>query len=145
MKDFEVPVRDAEKVQQATERKSSQIMELLGMKGKLTQSGALPSPCSEDGSESGTLQAYHPWSVYGVPNEELTSAMGRLRERLPKNGWRIIKEGPDGTASKAPQIVADSTDKEFSADIRLSVEPAGSDKTSLIEVTVVSACFRKQK
>ena len=68
--------------------------------------------------------------------------MDRLRKQLPAKGWKIVKDGPDKSQAKLPQIVANSPDGHMSADLRLWIEPAGSKRSSMIEVTVVSDCFR---
>ncbi|MEU6590326.1 hypothetical protein ABZ923_14095 [Streptomyces sp. NPDC046881] len=135
-------VRDERAVKQSVERASSEILDILAVKGKVTQSGAVATPCSSYPEGSEVHRMRHPWSVYGVPGDDLEKAMDRLRTQLPAKGWKIVKDGPDKSRAKLPQIVANSSDGRLSADLRLWREPAGSERSSMIEVTVVSDCFR---
>lgn len=68
--------------------------------------------------------------------------MDRLRTELPKAGWKIVKDGVDGTSAKSPQIVAESKGNGFAADIRLKDRRKYSGAPSLIMITVESACYR---
>ncbi|MER6598731.1 hypothetical protein [Streptomyces parvus] len=131
----DAPVRTSSEVQDEVEKVSSSILEILSLKAKITQAGAMISPCKE-----GTYRAHHPWGLYGPSVKELGDAMGRLRSQLPKKGWKIVKDGPDGSQAKSPQIVADSTDGKFSVDARF--HDRRSDDPAQLEITVQSACFR---
>ena len=139
-----VGVREERAVKQSVERASSQILDILAVKGKVTRSGAVSTPCTAypEGDEVHRLR--HPWSVYGVPGADLEQAMDRVRAQLPAKGWKLVKDGPDKSRAKLPQIVADSADGHLSADLRLWLEPADSKRSSMIEVTVVSDCFRSR-
>ncbi|MFJ4522385.1 hypothetical protein ACIP4Y_15780 [Streptomyces sp. NPDC088810] len=137
-------IRDERAVKQSVERASSEILDILAVKGKVTRSGAVAAPCSSYPEESEVHRMRHPWSVYGVPGDDLERAMDRLRKQLPAKGWKIVKDGPDKSRAKLPQIVANSSDGHLSADLRLWREPADSERSSMIEVTVVSDCFRSE-
>ncbi|MFI6701746.1 hypothetical protein ACIBJC_22740 [Streptomyces sp. NPDC050509] len=142
MNDANTPERDGKQVQKGTENASSQILDMMDLKGKVTESGALILRCSDYSPEDEVYRARHPWSLRNIPIEEMKNAMDRLREELSKNGWNIVKDGPDDTVGKAPQIVANSKNGEFSADIRLLDNRKYGDDPSLIEVTVVSKCYK---
>ncbi|PSK72369.1 hypothetical protein C6W96_12140 [Streptomyces sp. CS149] len=131
----DAPVRTSSEVQDEVEKVSSSILEILSLKAKITEAGAMISPCKE-----GTYRAHHPWGLSGPSAKELGDAMGRLRSQLSKKGWKIVKDGPDGSQVKSPQIVADSTDGKFSVDARF--HDRRSDDPAQLEVTVQSACFR---
>ncbi|MFB8138346.1 hypothetical protein [Streptomyces parvus] len=133
--DADVPVRSNSEVQDEAEEISSSILEILSLKAKVTESGAMISPCEE-----GDYRAHHPWGVYGPAAKDLVEAMDRLRSQLPKKGWKIVKDGPDDSQAKSPQIVADSTDGEFSVDVRF--HDRQNDDPAQLEVAVQSACFR---
>ncbi|MEU2441388.1 hypothetical protein ACFY9A_30765 [Streptomyces rubradiris] len=137
-------VRDERAVKQSVERASSEILDILAVKGEVTQSGAVATPCTSYPEEDEVHRMRHPWSVYGVPGDDLEKAMDRLRAQLPAKGWKIVKDGPDKSRAKLPQIVANSSDGRLSADLRLWREPADSKRSSMIEVTVVSDCFRSK-
>ncbi|WP_256726171.1 hypothetical protein [Streptomyces sp. MNU77] len=133
----DAPVRASSEVQDEVEKVSGSILEILSLKAKMTEAGAMISPC-----EGGVYRAHHPWGVYGPPAKDLEAAMGRLRSRLPEKGWKIVKDGPDDSQAKSPQIVADSADGRFSVDARFHGRQ--SDDPAQLEVTVQSACFRPE-
>ncbi|WP_239110102.1 hypothetical protein [Streptomyces anulatus] len=133
----DAPVRASSEVQDEVEKVSGSILEILSLKAKMTEAGAMISPC-----EGGVYRAHHPWGVYGPPAKDLEEAMGRLRSRLPEKGWKIVKDGPDDSQAKSPQIVADSADGRFSVDARFHGKQ--SDDPAQLEVTVQSACFRPE-
>ncbi|MDJ1643216.1 hypothetical protein [Streptomyces pakalii] len=133
----DAPVRASSEVQDEVEKVSSSILEILSLKAKMTEAGAMISPC-----EDGAYRARHPWGVYGPPAKDLGEAMDRLRSQLPTKGWKIVKDGPDDSQAKSPQIVADSTDGKFSVDARF--HDRRSDDPAQLEVTVQSACFRPE-
>lgn len=143
--DKKVEVRNEQATKKNVENASSEILDIMALKGKLTQSGALSTPCPSYASEDKVHRMRHPWSIYGVSGQDLEQALNRVRKELPTKGWKIIKDGPDKSQAKLPQIVANSPDGHMSADIRLWVEPAGSKRSSMIEVTVVSDCFRSDE
>ena len=134
-------VRDSDEVGRETEKKSSEILEILNLKGKVTEPGAGSVSCSDSSAEN-TYRARHPWSIYDVPVEEMKKAMDRLRKDLPEKGWKIVKDGHDDSQAQSPQIIANSSKGRFSVDIRLQDRRTRSDDPSIIEVTVVSGCYR---
>ncbi|MEU7469407.1 hypothetical protein AB0A94_12840 [Streptomyces sp. NPDC044984] len=137
-------VRDGEVVKTEVEQASSRILEIMALKGKVTDAGAMTVRCTDYESDEEVYRARHPWSVYQVPVTAMAEAMDRLRDRLPRDGWEIVKDGVDDSPAKTPQIVAESKGKEYSVDLRLLDESKYGDASSLIEVTVVSACYRSK-
>ncbi|GGW11892.1 hypothetical protein GCM10010264_47360 [Streptomyces globisporus] len=133
----DTPVRASSEMQDEVEKVSSSILEILSLKAKMTEAGAMISPCGD-----GAYRARHPWGVYGPPAKDLGEAMDRLRSQLSTRGWIIIKDGPDDSQAKSPQIVADSADGKFSVDARF--HDRRSDDPAQLEVTVQSACFRPE-
>lgn len=140
--DKKVAVRDDRAVQEKVELASSEILDIIGTKGKVTESGARPIHCSDYAPEDGVHRMRHPWSIYDASEKDLKEAMERLREQLPTKGWKIVTDGPDKSQAQLPQIVANSPDGHTSADIRLWIEAPQSKRSSMIEATVVSDCFR---
>ncbi|MFC0599712.1 hypothetical protein [Streptomyces palmae] len=139
-------IRSVRDMSQETQKVSSGILDILSLKkGKVTEPGPGTLPCSGYSGGEEVRRMHHPWSVYDVPVEDLYEAMDRLRSELPKNGWKIIKDEPDRSRAKTPQIVANYTRGNFSADIRLLDQRKYRDKESLIMVTVVSDCFRSNE
>ncbi|MGW6310518.1 hypothetical protein ACWFRQ_32990 [Streptomyces niveus] len=135
-------VRESETVQDEVEKTSSRILEMMALKGKVTNTGAMVSRCSGYESEEEVYRARQPWSVYDLPVPELEKAMDRLRSELPKAGWKIVKDGVDNSVGKSPQIVAESKGRKFAVDIRLMDERKYGDDPSLIMVAVESACYK---
>ncbi|WNI32641.1 hypothetical protein [Streptomyces sp. ITFR-6] len=136
--------RDSDTVKTDTERTSSRILEILDVKGKVTETGAMTSPCSDYDSAEKIYRARHPWSIYKAPFADMKKGMDRLRVELPKDGWKIVKDGMDGTQGNSPQIIAESKGREFAVDVRLHKEVKAEDSPPLLEVTVESACYRSK-
>lgn len=144
MDESDVVRRDNDKMQAQVEKRSSQILDIISLEGKVTESGAAVAPCSDYPSEDNVHRIRHPWSLYGVPVAKMQEAMDRLRNKLPQHGWKIVKDGTDSSRARSPQIVANSTDGAFSVDIKLWAEPKSSEHKSLIVVTVVSTCYKSR-
>lgn len=135
-------VRDGEAVKTQVEQASSRILEIMELKGKVTDTGAMTVRCADYDPGEEVYRARHPWSVYQVPVSDMEKAMDRLRDGLPKKGWKIVKDGVDDSPAKSPQIVAESKGQEYAVDVRLLDERKYGDDPSFIEVTVQSACYR---
>ncbi|MBU6535086.1 hypothetical protein ACFUIW_37435 [Streptomyces sp. NPDC057245] len=134
--------RDGEVVKKQVERASSQILEIMALKGRVTDTGAVTIRCAGYDSNEEVYRARHPWSVYQVPVPDMEKAMERLRDELPVKGWKVVKDGVDDSPAKSPQIVAESKGEEYAVDVRLLDERKYGDDPSLIEVTVQSSCYR---
>ncbi|WP_330451976.1 MULTISPECIES: hypothetical protein [unclassified Streptomyces] len=124
------------------EQASSRILEIINVKGKATEPGALTMPCSDDDHQEEPYYAYHPWSLYKAPFAELEKGMNRLRTGLPKDGWKITKDGMDGTIGNSPQLVAESEERQVMVDIRLDKEVKSEKAPAMLRVTVQSRCYR---
>lgn len=144
MKDADVATRSSDKVREETNQASSRILEIINLKGKITEPGAMTQRCSDYAPEENIYRASHPWSMYDVPIADMEEAMERLRRDFPKGGWKIVKDGPDSSQGKSPQIIADSVNGEFSADIRLHHSSEQPNQKPLLEVTVASSCYRSK-
>ncbi|WP_234421919.1 hypothetical protein [Streptomyces sp. CB00316] len=70
--------------------------------------------------------------------------MERLRRELPKDGWEIVKDGPDSSTAKSPQLVAESAGREFAVDVRLHRTSKVGNAPDLPEVTAESVCYRAE-
>lgn len=121
---------------------SSQILNMIGIKGgKVTEPGPGVSPCDEDPEH--LYRTLHPWSVYQVSEDELKQGFQRLREALPKNDWKIVEYGPNKSKDKTLEMTADYQKERFSVNAELHISTASAkEKTPLILINVVSACFR---
>ncbi|QNE75265.1 hypothetical protein F0344_12170 [Streptomyces finlayi] len=126
---------------------SSQIFDMIGIKeAETTKPGAGVSPCEEDPEH--LFSSRHPWSLYGVSDERLTEGFARLKENLPKYGWKIVEYGPNNSPAKTLELTADSEKEHYSvnAELRVATDPAqnhpSATRKSSIQVRVVSGCFR---
>ncbi|PZT74451.1 MULTISPECIES: hypothetical protein [unclassified Streptomyces] len=123
------------------EQASSRILEIIDVKGKATEPGAMTSPCSDDYRQEDPYHALHLWSLYKAPYAELEKGMDRLRDELPKDGWKITKDGRDGTVGNSPQLIAESEARGVKADIRLDKEVKAEKAPAMLRVTVQSRCY----
>ncbi|MFF8099642.1 hypothetical protein ACF07S_07665 [Streptomyces sp. NPDC016640] len=126
------------------EQASSRIGEIAALQGEVTDTGAMTVRCTNYDSEENVYRVRHPWSFHQVPLAAMEEAMERLRTGLPEEGWKIVKDGVDDSPAQSPQIVAESEGQEYAVDLRLLDERKYGDDPSLIEVTVVSACYRSK-
>ncbi|MEU6879410.1 hypothetical protein [Streptomyces sp. NPDC046712] len=134
--------RDSAQMREGTQRTSSQVLDMIGLKGKVTEGGPQPLPCDSYGD--GVEQMDHPWSIYDLPYEELEQAYNRMRTTLPAKGWKVTQDGPDESAAKTPTLRADSPDGDYAVQLQLMDErknPTAKTK-ALIAVSVVSRCFQ---
>jgi hypothetical protein len=136
--------REVEAAREDAKSVSSQLLNVLGLSGKVTEPGPGVSPC-EDSSSDTRFTIKHPWSVYDVPVPDMEAAMERLRDGLPERGWEIVSYGPDKSPARNLRLIADYEhgDKQFSVNVRL-LDERGKDngQTSMINVSLVSACFQ---
>ncbi|WP_171110005.1 MULTISPECIES: hypothetical protein [unclassified Streptomyces] len=122
---------------------SSEIHDMIGIrKGEVTKRGPGVSTCEDDPEH--LYKTRHPWSLYGVPEEDLKQGFQRLRDALPKNGWKIVDYGPNSSKAKSLELTADSETEPYSVNAVLIVSTPTNpnEKQPLLAVTVVSGCFR---
>ncbi|MFF4602706.1 hypothetical protein ACFY12_08130 [Streptomyces sp. NPDC001339] len=122
---------------------SSNLFDAIGLQGRISQPGPGVSQCGDKGPAK-FYTIHHPWSLSGVSVEDMKQAMARLKENLPKNDWKIVSYGPDKSPSKSLELIADSTKRKFSVNIRLldRTQRASSNAPSMIYVDLTSACFQ---
>lgn len=137
-------VRDSAQMLTGAQRTSSQVLDMIGLKGKVTDGPPLPLPCEGYEPEGKVERVDHPWSIYDLPYEELEQAYTRMRTTLPAKGWKVTQDGPDETAAKTPTLRADAPDGDYAVELQLMENrkhPTAKTK-ALIAVTVVSRCFQ---
>ncbi|MBU7596594.1 hypothetical protein JGS22_002810 [Streptomyces sp. P38-E01] len=121
---------------------SSQILEWTKLTGKTTEGPAAVSPCYE--SEKSKEEYYvvrHRWSIYQLTAGSFSEGMENLRRELPKNHWKITRDGPVDSISKQPQILAEHTRSNHTLVIEWHwKEPDPKDE--LIYVAVDSRCMK---
>ncbi|MFQ6146236.1 hypothetical protein ACLMNJ_24700 [Streptomyces seoulensis] len=123
---------------------SSQILDMIGIKdGKVTEGGAGVSLCDDDPDHLYRMR--HPWSIYEVAPDKLEAGFQRLREILPKNGWKVVAYGRDTSANKNLELTADSEKDPFSVNASLRITGASGNQQPMLQIRVVSGCFRAPK
>ncbi|WP_260988182.1 hypothetical protein [Streptomyces sp. CFMR 7] len=137
-----VGTRSVDEVDAETKQISSQILDIIAVKGVTSKSGPGVSTC--DGAERGKLFLMrHPWSLTGASDAELAKAMTRLKEDLPKHGWKIVGYGPNSSKAKSLELTADHIEKKFAVKVELWEKNSGGDSNEpTLLVNVVSACYR---
>ncbi|MFC8725064.1 hypothetical protein [Streptomyces bacillaris] len=137
-----VGTRSVDEVDAETKQISSQILDIIAVKGVTSKSGPGVSTC--DGAERGKLFLMrHPWSLTGASDAELAKAMTRLKEDLPKHGWKIVGYGPNSSKAKSLELTADHIEKKFAVKVELWEKNSGGDSNEpTLLVNVVSACYQ---
>ncbi|MFG3011815.1 hypothetical protein ACGFZB_15380 [Streptomyces cinerochromogenes] len=121
----------------AVEAVSSGIYDLIGVKGKTSDSRATVTECS--GKDPDTyFRVLHPWSFTPASPGDLDAAMQRLREALPKHGWKIVEYGPDTSKNKNMRLTADNDAEKASVHIIQMAK----DNPPMLSVDVISGCYQ---
>ncbi|MEU6403584.1 hypothetical protein [Streptomyces sp. NPDC046985] len=139
----EHPVLGVDEARAKAKGVSSSLYEMLGMPAaKVTQPGPGVTSCDEDPGH--LYKTAHPWSVYGVSEDALKAGFERLREELPKKGWRIVDYGHEKSEAKSLFLTADSERDRFSVNAVLMVSTPTNphEKDPLLMLNVVSGCWR---
>ncbi|MGW1293483.1 hypothetical protein [Streptomyces sp. NPDC002533] len=125
------------KAAQTVKKVSSELYDLIDIKGKASNSGAGVTGCGSKDPEK-YFQIFHPWSFTPESPEKLSSVMERLKEELPKHGWKVVEYGPDGSKNKNVRLAADNDEKKHGVKI-WHYAKRNPPKLSLM---VVSGCYR---
>lgn len=121
----------------AMEKVSSGIYDLIGVKGKTSNSRPGVMDCS--GKDTKTyFRIFHPWSFYPTSSSDLDTAMERLKTELPKQGWEIVEYGPDTSKNKNINLTADNDKKKVSVKI---IKMAKEDPP-MLSLDLVSGCYK---
>lgn len=136
----EVPfagTRTSSEAADETESVSSEIYDLLGIRGKASETRPGVMECGGRDRES-SFRIFHPWSFYPASPGELGGVMGRLRKELPEHGWKVVEFGPDTSKNKNLNLTADHDAKKFGVNIVYYAK----DKRPHLGVHVVSGCYQ---
>lgn len=137
-----VGTRSIDDVDAETKKISSQVLDIIAVKGEASESGPGVTTC--EGEERGKLFIMrHPWSLTGSSDDELMQAMTRLKEELPKKGWKIINYGRNNSRAKSLELTADHNEKQFAVNVEFWEKNSGGDTNPpTLVVNVVSACYQ---
>ncbi|GAA5050897.1 hypothetical protein [Streptomyces similanensis] len=116
---------------------SSGLYDLIGVKGKTSDSRATVTECP--GKDPDTyFRILHPWSFTPASPDDLGTAMRRLKAALPGHGWKIVEYGPDTSRNKNLRLTADNDAKKAS----VHVIQMAKDNPPMLSVDVISGCYQ---
>ncbi|CAL9289111.1 hypothetical protein [Streptomyces sp. SudanB25_2051] len=134
------PVRmDPDQARTKARGVSSRLLAMTGVKGKVTEPGPGVSRCYEYGDD--LFSTSHPWSVYGLTDDQVDTGMRNLRKALDENGWKITKDGKAPSENQDPEIYAENRNEQFT--LHVTAYKDGGAQT-MLHFKVVSACFRAE-
>ncbi|MFF6878460.1 hypothetical protein ACFY9S_24560 [Streptomyces sp. NPDC012474] len=122
---------------QEAEKASSELYNLIGLKGKASDTGPGVKECGKKDPEK-YFQIFHSWSFTPTSPQQLESAMERLKANLPKHGWKVVDYGPDTSRNKNLNLTADNDTKKFSVNITYRAK----DNSPHLNFFVVSGCYQ---
>ncbi|GLF97561.1 hypothetical protein [Streptomyces yaizuensis] len=122
----------------ATKQVSSEILDLVGVKGDATEPGPRVSECGGDRDRETYYQMRHPWSLVPAPGQRLDGVMERLRDELPKHGWKIVQFERDNSRNQNFRLTADHDDRKFS----VRVVHLAKNEPPQLSITIVSGCYQ---
>lgn len=121
-----------------TKSVSSEILEMIHIKGKASEEGPGVSSCGAEKDDEIFFRMRHPWSFTPKDSGQLSAAMKHLKEELPKKGWKVVEYAPDKSPNKNLSLTADNDKKKFS----VNIVHYGKDDPPYIGVTVISGCYQ---
>ncbi|MFG2475387.1 hypothetical protein [Streptomyces fagopyri] len=116
---------------------SSELYNLIDIKGKATDTGPGVKECGKKDAEK-YFQIFHSWSFTPASSEELGGVMDQLKVKLPKHGWEVVEYGPDSSRNKNLSLTADNDTKKFSVNITYQAK----DNPPNLNFFVVSGCYQ---
>ncbi|MEU3446918.1 hypothetical protein AB0H29_06770 [Streptomyces thermolilacinus] len=136
----EVPFAGASTSRNAADRAekvSSEIYDLIGLKGKASNVRPGVMDCSKR-DRGKYFRVFHPWTFTPASGGDLQGVMERLRGDLVKKGWKIVRYGPDSSRNKNLSLTADHDEKKVSVEITYNAEENPAD----FSVFLVSGCYQ---
>ncbi|MFE4367495.1 hypothetical protein ACFRMN_04425 [Streptomyces sp. NPDC056835] len=116
---------------------SSEIYDLIGIEGKASNTGAGVTECGGKDPEK-YFQVFHPWTFTPASADQLDGVMARLKEELPKHGWKVVDYGPDTSKNKNLSLTADNDAKKYS----VKIAHFSKDTPPNLNLMVVSGCYQ---
>ncbi|WP_326611625.1 hypothetical protein OIE62_19330 [Streptomyces scopuliridis] len=120
-----------------TEKVSSELYDLIGIKGKASDTGPGVTGCSGKDPEK-FFQIFHPWTFTPASVDQLDGVMERLKEELPKHGWKVVEYGRDTSKNQNLNLTADNDEKKHS----VKIAHFAKNKTPSLNLMVVSGCYQ---
>ncbi|MEV0775083.1 hypothetical protein ACIBLA_17730 [Streptomyces sp. NPDC050433] len=119
------------------EQVSSELYDLIGIKGKASEAGPGVSECGDKDPEK-YFQIFHAWTFTPASADLLDGVMERLRAELPKHGWKVVKYGPDTSKNKNLSLTADNDEKKHS----VKIGHFAKDESPNLNLMVASGCYQ---
>ncbi|WP_030221766.1 hypothetical protein [Streptomyces bikiniensis] len=120
-----------------TQKVSSELYDLMGLKGKATQPGPGVMECSGKDPEK-YFTTFHSWTFTPASPGELDGVMERLRKELPGHGWKVVGFEPDSSRNKNLTLTADNDAEKHS----VKITHWAKDQPPKLNFFVVSGCYR---
>lgn len=141
-----LPLRDSHAVAGQVAELSTSVMGMTRVTGKTTPGApphGVPSDisCDVDDGNGPDRQMLQSWSLYGVGNGTLGTAMARLAADLPEQGWKVVRHGPDSSANRNQEIVAVHVATKAKLDITWQRNLTHGEPLILFYIS--SSCFRE--
>ncbi|MCT2592068.1 hypothetical protein LHJ74_19540 [Streptomyces sp. N2-109] len=139
---YKPQVREVEAGKSVTRKISSELLDMAGIKGKVTDSGPGIAVCEDvDPNFREYYIVRHPWSIYGISNRALEQGMQNFRKGLPGHGWTITKDGPARSRNEDPEIFAENKGEKHA--VHIIWHRTGANRKPLIHVNLVSECYKR--
>ncbi|MFJ3903414.1 hypothetical protein [Streptomyces sp. NPDC090025] len=122
----------------AAEKVSSELYDLVGLKGtsSTTRAGAVAGCGGKDPEKFFTV--IHPWTFEPAKPEQLEGVLERLKEEMPKHGWKVVEFGPDASKNQNLTLVADNDEKKVGVKIAYFAK----DKKPNLNFFLTSGCYQ---
>lgn len=120
-----------------TEKVSNGIRDVIGIKGAAKDTGQGVTECAGKDPDK-NFQIFHPWSFTPASADQLDGVMERLKEELPKHGWKVVEYGPNTSKNKSIQLAADNDKTKHS----VKITHFAKGKTPGLSLMVVSGCYQ---
>ncbi|GHF26753.1 hypothetical protein GCM10010218_04590 [Streptomyces mashuensis] len=139
---YKPEVRAVESAKREVNSISSQVLDWMDVKGKVTEGGGMVGACDAVDPDFTTYyQVNHPWSIYDLTSGTFEQAMQNLREKLPKNGWVIKRDGHTNSQARNPEIVAFHPETHHWLTVEWAWKRSGNPPKMII-VDVDSRCYK---
>lgn len=141
------PVRDPKAVGNEVATQAEAILDMTHITGKTTEAAPphgipMDMSCDDDNDNSPNRALAQMWSLYGVDNASLGKGMANLAANLPKQGWKVLSNGPDSSRNRNQEIQAVHLATKIQLDATWQKNLAYGDPIILFDV--YSRCFHAE-
>ncbi|MEU1787750.1 hypothetical protein ABZ553_18065 [Streptomyces sparsogenes] len=137
-----------EQAKELARKLSSDVFDMVRLQGKVSPGG--PATLSSREGER-RYSVLHVWSISRLPDRELTRGFDRLREELPKDGWRITRIGHANSTDRQLEMEAVHKKDKYSLSAELWISSSGEStdasalKKGRIVFSIGSPTYRSPK